>query len=631
MATFSSDFLQELRDRLRLSDYVGRRVQLRRNGDESSGLCPFHNEKTPSFTVSDSKAFYHCFGCGAHGSVIDWVMETEGLSFPDAVRRLAADAQLSLPAETVEDRAATARRQSLHEVLEAACAWFQQALAGPDGAEARSYLAGRGLDAETIRGFRLGYAPDGRGRLRAALQQHGATDDQLVAAGLMKRPEDGGALRDYFFDRVMFPITDDRGRVVAFGGRTMGDAAAKYLNSPDTEVFHKGSLLYNLHGARAAARSAGTVIAVEGYMDVIALHRAGIRHAVAPLGTAMTERQLELLWRIADEPVLCFDGDSAGRRAAARAAERALPLLQPGKSLRFVGLTPGEDPDSLLRTAGATALARALADTRPLIDLIWESALASHRLDTPEQRAAVEADLHRQAGRIGDSSVRQHYGQMLRDRLRETLRATWKRPDQKRRLQPEPVTVPLRSRRALLRSLRKADDPLVILLAIAVNHPEIVDRVYEPLSALVIGDPELARLRDAVIGWHAENPAPGDGTDEQNPGAGIDRAAMYCHLRAHGLGQVLDWLMTDRIYVHAKPAAPQASADEALRGWSWYFHGLMAAEVRLDKERARADFLTNPDSAHRRIEELAEQERQAQAMSDGALQSIVSRPVGGGD
>lgn len=630
MATFSADFLQELRDRLRLSDYVARRVQLRRNGDEATGLCPFHSEKTPSFTVSDSKAFYHCFGCGAHGSVIDWVMETEGLSFPDAVRRLAADAGLALPAQTAEDRAATARRQTLHDILEAACAWFQQALAGPEGAAARAYLAGRGLDEATIRTFRLGYAPDQRGRLRAALQQKGATDDQLVAAGLMKRPADGGPLRDYFFDRIMFPIADDRGRIVGFGGRTMGDSPAKYLNSPDTEIFHKGALLYNLHAARPAARAAGAIIAVEGYMDVIALHRAGLRHAVAPLGTALTERQLELLWRAADEPVLCFDGDAAGTRAAARAADRALPLLKPGKSLRFVSLPPGADPDSLLRTAGATGLARAIGETRPLIDLVWESARAARRLDTPEQRAALEADLRRQAARIADPTVRQHYNLMLRDRLRSMLRPGWTRPERRRR-PAEPVTVPVRSRRALLESLRKTDDPIVILLAIAVNHPEIVDRIYEPLSALVIADPDLARLRDAVVAWHAEHPDAAAALRAANPESGIDTAAMYRHLRAHGLGQVLDWLMTDRIYVHAKSAAPQASADEALRGWSWYFHGLMASEVRLDKERAKADFLTDPDRAHRRIAELAEQERQAQALSDSALQTIASRTADSGD
>lgn len=643
MAKFTPDFLQELRDRLRLSDYVGRRVQLRRNGTESTGLCPFHSEKTPSFTVSDAKGFYHCFGCGAHGSVIDWLMETEGLPFPEAVQRLAADANMAMPVETAEDRAATARRKTLHEVLESACAWYQSALAGPEGARARAYLAERGLDGDTIATFRIGYAPDGRGRLRTALIAAGATEDQLVAAGLMKRPDDGGALRDYFFDRVMFPITDDRGRVVGFGGRTLGDSAAKYLNSPDTEVFHKGGLLYNIQAARTAARGAGTVIAVEGYMDVIALQRAGITHAVAPLGTALTERQIELMWRMADEPVLCFDGDNAGQRAAARAADRALPHLQPGKSLRFVSLPPGEDPDSLLRTAGATGLGKTLASTRPLIELVWETAVASYRLDTPEQRAALQAELRKQAARIDDPTVKSHYDSMLRDRFYAALRdMRQRRPDDRRqrRMTPgverkDPRTRPPSARQRATHAL----------LATAVNHPEIGDDIYEPLSALEIEEPEFARLRDATVDWLADGANPAESNDESadndadadrndagNVTAGIDRTALDRHLRAHGFGRVLNWLLSDRIYVHAKFAGPSATADEALRGWFSFYQGLEASEVRLAKEQAKAEFRTDPSPRTlRRIEEFAAQERQALATGDGMEQSPVVKSSAAGD
>ncbi len=633
MANFAPDFLQELRDRLQLSDYVARRVQLRRNGSESSGLCPFHSEKTPSFTVSDSKGFYHCFGCGAHGSVIDWVMETEGLAFPDAVRRLATDANLALPVETVEDKAATARRQSLHEVLEAACAWFQKALAGPEGAAARAYLAGRGLGPDSIAAFRLGYAPDARGALRAALARAGASEEQLVAAGLAKRPDDGGPLRDYFFERVMFPIADERGRIVGFGGRALGDAPAKYLNSPDTEIFHKGAQLYNLGAARAAARAAGTVIAVEGYMDVIALSRAGLPHAVAPLGTAMTERQLALLWRMADEPLLCFDGDPAGQRAAARAADRALPLLLPGKSLRFVTLPPGEDPDSLLRTAGPAGLARAIAYTRPLIDLVWQSALASRRIDTPEQRAALQADLRRQASRIADPTVRQHYDQMLRDRLYGALRVKREARRFSRRASPAGSAGGM----VVERSGPRARPPSArlhatrILLATVLNHPDIGDQVYEPLSALAVDDPDLSRLRDALCGWLAERSADDPAGVAARPdagesgAAGIDTTAMYRHLRAHGLGQVIDGLTTQRIYVHAKFAAPRATADEALRGWHSCFQGLETSEVRMAKEQAKAEFRTDfTAESLRRIETLAAQERDSFALSEG--QSSVTGP-----
>lgn len=623
MAKFSSDFLQELRDRLRLSDYVGRRVQLRRSGAESSGLCPFHNEKTPSFTVSDPKGFYHCFGCGAHGSVIDWVMETEGQPFADAVRQLASDAGLALPAETPEDRAATAKRQTLREVLEAACAWYEAELAAPEGQAARAYLAGRGLDADTISTFRLGYAPDGRGRLRTALRAQGATDDQLVDAGLMKRPEAGGPLRDYFFDRVMFPIADDRGRVVGFGGRTLGDSGAKYLNSPDNDVFHKGALLYNHERARDAARAAGAVIAVEGYMDVIALARAGIAHAVAPLGTAMGERQLELLWRLAGEPVLCFDGDAAGARAAARAADRALPLLKPGRSLRFAGLPAGEDPDSLLRKAGAAGLVQVLTRARPLVDVVWDSARAANRHDTPEARAAWRADLRGLARRITDSTVRWHYDKMLQERFGTAIRA--------RRQVGGDAGRPAQVATTRQRPLAAPELTVRVLLATVVNHPEIGESVYEPMTALDISDRALFLLRETIVDW-LSNPA---GHEAETRHSGIDSAALSSHLRAEGLGPVLDQLMTDRTYVHARFAEAQASARDALRGWFRVFQGLEVSEVRLDLAKAKADFAADPsDDNLRRITELGAHGQALAAETDAhaaAPRAVARAPTGSGD
>ena len=606
MAKFGPEILQELRDRLRLSDYIGRRVPLRRNGTEHTGLCPFHAEKTPSFTVSDDKGFYHCFGCGAHGSVIDWVMEIEGLGFPDAVRRLAVDANLVIHEDAPEDKEAAARRQSLHDVLDAACFWYQSRLAAPEGEAARAYLTGRGLDEQTIATFRIGLAPDGRGKLRQALATAGVDDDHLIAAGLMKRPDDGGPLRDYFFDRIMFPICDHRGRIVGFGGRALGDSPAKYLNTPDTDVFHKGALLYNVERARAAARTAETVIVVEGYMDVIALHRAGYGHAVAPLGTAMTERQIAQLWRMTDEPVLCFDGDTAGQRAAARAAERALPLLKPAKSLRFVALPPGEDPDSLLRKFGNAGFAQALGGSRPLIDLVWDSALSGHQMETPEQRAALQGELAKRASRITDQSVRQHYDTMLRDRFYTLIRGTRRRVGPGNRRDTASVrsssagTKPRRD----LRLVNLRNRPIRAMLAAVINHPEIGDGVYEPLSGLSIEDDELARLRGVIVAWFGQESA--TRLDSQ-----IDRTALENHLRRCGFDRTVDSLTGRATRVPDRFAWREATADEAARGWFACLRDLEAKSEESTLKQARSDFQRDfDDRSMNRLDAVARSMRE---------------------
>ncbi|MGE5545495.1 MAG: DNA primase, partial [Solirubrobacterales bacterium] len=335
---FPPQFLDELRVRVPLAGVVGRRVKLARKGREHQGLCPFHNEKTPSFTVNEDKGFFHCFGCGAHGDAIGFEMRAGHLSFTEAVERLASELGLEVPAATPEERRQEQRRASLHDAMEAACVFFEHQLLGPAGREGLAYLKNRGLSDATIARFRLGWAPDSREALKGALMSDRLPEAMLVEAGLLKKPEHGGASFDLFRGRVTFPITDRRGRVIAFGARTMGDHQPKYLNSPETPLFHKGSTLYGLAHAREQARTRGVALAVEGYMDVIALHQAGFDYAVAPLGTALTEEQIQELWRLADEPILSFDGDSAGQRAMARAAERALPILVPGKSLRFAVL-----------------------------------------------------------------------------------------------------------------------------------------------------------------------------------------------------------------------------------------------------------------------------------------------------
>ena len=342
--------LEEIRARLPASAVVGRRVQLKKAGREWRGLSPFNAEKTPSFYVNDQKQFYHCFSSGKHGDVFTFLMETEGLSFPEAVERLAGEAGVPLPAPTVESRESEKRRATAIDVMEMAAAWFEERLRSSKGADARAYLDRRGLGDEVRARFRLGYAPNERYGLRDHLAGKGVEKALMADLGLVVSGEDIAVPYDKFRDRVMFPITDIRGQVIAFGGRAMqADAKAKYMNSPETPLFHKGRVLYNLNAARKAAHERGTIIAVEGYVDVIAMTLAGHPNTVAPLGTALTEDQLALLWRHADEPVLCFDGDGAGVRAAHRAIDVALPLLEPGKSLRIALLPAGQDPDEIGR------------------------------------------------------------------------------------------------------------------------------------------------------------------------------------------------------------------------------------------------------------------------------------------
>ena len=356
---FPPEFLDRLRNHLPISEVIGKRVPIRRHGREFQALCPFHKEKSPSFTVNDEKGFFHCFGCAAHGDAIGFIMNFEGVTYPEAVERLAIEAGLPVPKMTREAEESERKRHTLEDAVALAARWFAEQLATPAGTEARDYLRDRGLSAETIEQFGVGFAPNLREALKAALIRQGLPEAMLVEAGLLSVP-DSGAPYDRFRGRLMFPIKNAQGKIVAFGGRILASAetnrTAKYLNSPETPLFKKGELLFAYDVAARLARDAGTIIVAEGYMDVIALHQAGFTHAVAPLGTAITEAQLRLLWRAASEPTLCLDGDAAGQRAMQRAAELALPLLKPGFGLKFAVLPAGEDPDSLIRKSGSAAL-----------------------------------------------------------------------------------------------------------------------------------------------------------------------------------------------------------------------------------------------------------------------------------
>ncbi len=426
---FTPQFLDELRARLPVSEVVGKRVKLVRSGREFKGLSPFNKEKTPSFFVNDQKQAWFDFSSGKNGSIFDFVMLTDGVAFPEAVERLAQMAGVPLPKVSAQDEAREQKRKTLHDVMELAAKFFADTLAARAGAKARGYLADRGIDAATQLKFRLGYAAGERFALKEHLGSHGVPVEDMVEAGLLVTGDDIPVPFDRFRDRVMFPITDLRGRVIAFGGRALEkDAPAKYLNSPETPLFHKGATLYHLAAARQAALAAKStqaaqenagahVIAVEGYVDVIAMVTAGFPATVAPLGTALTEDQLALLWKMADEPMLCFDGDAAGQRAAFRAVDLALPRLAPGKSLKFAMLPPGQDPDDLARSGGRDAIADVIGAARPLAAMLWARETEGHSFDTPERRAALEARINAVTGQIGDNSVRKYYRQDFNARV----------------------------------------------------------------------------------------------------------------------------------------------------------------------------------------------------------------------
>src|SRR5690349_1753573 len=417
---FTPQFLDELRARLPVSEVVGRRVKLRKAGREWKGLSPFNKEKTPSFFVNDQKAMWFDFSSGKNGNIFDFLMLTEGVSFPEAVERLAQEAGVPLPVMTREAQAQEERRKSLHDIVELAAKYFESTLASRAGARGRGYLLDRGIHAPTQVKFRLGYAVAEQYALKEHLGAAKIPVEDMIEAGLLVAGEDIAVPYDRFRDRVMVPITDWRGRVIAFGGRALEkDVAAKYLNSPETTLFHKGATLYNIAGARKAAHEGAAVIAVEGYIDAIAMVSAGFEATVAPLGTALTAEQLALMWRLADEPILCFDGDEAGRRAAYRAVDIALPLLKPGKSLKFAGLPDGQDPDDLARAGGRAAIEDVLSAARPLAHVLWARESEAGPFDTPERRAALEARSAQIIATIADETVRRYYKQDFATRLRQ--------------------------------------------------------------------------------------------------------------------------------------------------------------------------------------------------------------------
>src|SRR3954464_2859090 len=559
---FTPQFLDELRARLPVSEVVGRRVKLKKAGREFKGLSPFQQEKTPSFTVNDQKQFYHDFSTGKHGNIFDFVMETEGVSFPEAVERLASMAGMPLPAVTPDAARHEQRRKTLYDVMELAAKFFADTLASRGGAKARGYLGDRAISPATQVQFRIGYAPNERFALKEHLGAAGVSTEDMVEAGLLIGGDDIPVPYDRFRDRVMFPITTLRGRVIAFGGRALEkDAQAKYLNSPETPLFHKGDNLYNLASARLAVHTAGKstqaaqnngarLVVVEGYVDVIAMVGAGFPASVAPLGTALTENQLALLWKMADEPILCFDGDKAGQKAAWRAADLALPHLLPGKSLRFALLPEGQDPDDLARSGGRGAIEEVISATRGLADVIWAREVEGGTFATPERRAALEKRIGELSAGIRDEVVRRYYRQDLAQRLQRTfapeaVRGGYGRGNFRRqpgsesggRFQPRaPFTPGVAGRfgasgrpqasagsQTINRGPYQAASPQLatspimrgqrsalsrreaLILQSLINHPWLLHDHLEEVAALELAHPEANKLRAGIIAAFAND------------------------------------------------------------------------------------------------------------------------------
>jgi DNA primase len=656
---FTPEFLDDLRARLPVSEVVGKRVKLKRAGREWKGLSPFQQEKTPSFTVNDQKQFYHDFSTGKHGNIFDFVMETEGVTFPEAVERLASMAGLALPAVTPDAARHEQRRKTLHDVMELAAKFFTETLASRNGAKARGYLGDRAITPATQLQFRLGYAPPDRFALKEYLGAQGIPVPDMVEAGLLIGGDDVPVPYDRFRDRVMFPITDARGRVIAFGGRALEkDVPAKYLNSPETPLFHKGDNLYNLGSARQAAHNGAPVVVVEGYVDVIAMVTSGFGGAVAPLGTALTENQLVLLWKMADEPILCFDGDRAGQKAAYRAADLALPHLKPGKSLRFALLPEGQDPDDLARTSGRGAIEEVIGAARPLAEMIWAREIEGGSFATPERRAALEARINELANSVRDEVVRRYYRQDLVERLQRTFAPEPQRSfagrngfagrnfggESPRRFQPRAggggkfsagrasgfaapglgrgpyqATSPQLANSPIMRGQRSSlSRREALILQCLINHPWLLHEHLEQVAALEMAHPEAHKLRAGIIAAFAND-------HHHSPDPSEQAEKMHADLERAGFSQVLQRVERAITTVAVWGARPGAAREDVLSTWHQLVvlhqktHALLRerkdAELALGEEPSDSNMAWLKDVSHR-LESLEGTEAQIEGFGE---------------
>ncbi len=568
-----------------MSDIIGRKIKLTRAGREYKACCPFHHEKTPSFYVNDDKQFYHCFGCGAHGSIIDFTMQYDNLSFPEAVETLASEAGMEVPKASPQDIERAKKQKDLYSLMEEATRWMEAQLRAPENRGAYDYITQRGMDEETLARFRVGYAPADRQVLRTHLKRQGYRDDQMIEAGVMRPKGQDGQPYAFFRERIMFPVMDRRGRVVAYGGRILPDhlrppdqgdyVPAKYMNSSDTPLFHKGSMLYAESHARQAANEDKPVLVVEGYMDVIAANKVGFTGAVAPLGTALTEDQIQVLWKMIPSeekvPVLCFDGDNAGRRAAARAADRVIPMLKPGQSVKIAFLPEGQDPDTLVQGQGPKALERVIEGALSLADFIWAEHTQGKRFDTPESRAGLNKILSDITAKIPDRDVQYHYRQAFKDKSWKTFGPA--KTAQKRPYGQKPGHAEIAGVSALRApSFNKETLICNALLSCALNYPEIVEEVEEELGALALSEARLDALRQMLLSQlHSENMP--------------EAAALQAFLTENGFEGELRALLSDQIYIHAAFARPEKDAGSALEGWKAAFEALEKLQGQADIKR----------------------------------------------
>ncbi len=509
-------FLDELRTRLSIGQVVGRKVMWdQRKSNQGKGdlwaPCPFHQEKSASFHVDDRKGYYYCFGCHAKGDAISFVRETENVGFMEAVEILALEAGMPVPKRDPQAQAKSDRRTLLAEVMEQAVQFYRLQLKTGAGAEARDYLAGRGLKDAALERWEIGFAPQGWQNLWDHLTGKGVAEDLILGAGLGKPSNQGKKPYDTFRHRIMFPIRDARGRAIAFGGRAMDpNDNAKYLNSPETELFDKGRNLFNLGPAREAAGKGQPLIVAEGYMDVIALSEAGFGAAVAPLGTAVTEMQLQMMWRVAPEPVVTLDGDTAGQRAAMRVIDLALPLLEAGQSVRFAMMPEGQDPDDLLKSAGTGAMRDKIEGALPMVQLLWQRETEGKNFDSPERKAALDKSLREKIMLIKDPSIRSHYGQAIKD-------MRWELFGQNRGAQsggayqgargtkwlPKGAKLPAQgsTKASLLAGGGVPEDLLreAVILAVLIRNPLVLNDFHGALERMMCSAPDTTTVRAALL------------------------------------------------------------------------------------------------------------------------------------
>ncbi len=592
---FPPTFLDDIRNRVTISAVIGRKVAWdRKKSNPGKGdfwaCCPFHGEKSPSFHADDRKGRYYCFGCKVSGDIFTYLVEKEGVPFPEAVSQLAQEAGLPMPEFSQADHEREEKRASLYDVMEISAQFFQAELQSARGAKARGYLLDRGLVPAIQKQFGLGYAPEDRSALRTHLAEKKISVEQMADAGLVISGDDVPVAYDRFRDRVMFPIRDARARVIAFGGRALrADVPAKYLNSPETPLFHKGDVLYNFDKARAVAHETSELITVEGYVDVIAMARAGFINAVAPLGTALTENQLALLWKTVPEPTLCFDGDQAGLKAAYRALDLALPLLKAGHSLKFAFLPDGQDPDDLLKAEGPQAVKAVIAAAEPMAQVLWRRALQDNDRATPERRALFERDLKSLINTINDDVVKKHYLADLQERLSSLfgrgqqqpafVRGQARSPRAKYGQNPWEVQLPvspqLRALAGRSHQTSTVEHRARMIVLAFINHPELLHEFWAEFAAAELISNELDSLRRLIL-------------DSASSEEALETATLRGHLLTKGFSQILGRLDAQAKSLnewHLSPAAAQDDARTGLRQMIALHH----KAITLDRELKAAE------------------------------------------